>query len=85
MEAQKQLLDTRPARTDLTDRECAKLIGACLGGLVEMADVEAVRRAVIWWAVTDAAWEGFQLMKDQLVARAAQGQDWLPSSDVKKG
>jgi hypothetical protein len=69
----KQPLDTRPARTDLTDRECAKLIGACLGGLVEMADVDAVKRAVIWWAETEAAWDGFRLMQGQIAdARAAK-------------
>ena len=50
-------LDTKPARTDLTDRECAKLLGAVIAGLCQMAPSEAVRAAVRWWAETDAAWE----------------------------
>lgn len=49
-------LDPRPARTDMTDRECAKLLGAVIGGLAQQADIEAVRRAVRWWAETEDAW-----------------------------
>ncbi len=49
-------LDSRAARTDLTDRECAKLLGACIGGLVQMASLDDVRRAVRWWAENDEAW-----------------------------
>ena len=43
-------LDPAPARTDLTDRECAKLLGAAIGGLLQMASVEDVRAAVRWWS-----------------------------------
>lgn len=44
------------ARTDLTDRECSKIIGGLLGSLCTVADVDAVRRAVQWWAETPEAW-----------------------------
>jgi hypothetical protein len=70
----KQPLDTFPARTDLTDRECAKLIGACLGGLVQMADVDTVKRAIIWWAQTEKAWDGLRLTKVQLAAAMDEAQ-----------
>ena len=51
------MLDPRPARTDLTDRECSRIIGGLLGSLVGNApDVETVRRAVRWWAETDQVW-----------------------------
>jgi hypothetical protein len=49
-------LDKRDPRNDLTDRECAKLLGATIGGLITMSDVETVRRAIRWWAEDDAAW-----------------------------
>jgi len=52
-------LSCEAARTDLTDRECAKLIGSLLGGLVLMADRETVRAAVRWWAENDLAWSAF--------------------------
>lgn len=57
-------LSPKPARTDLTDRECAKLLGSCIGGLTLMADKQAVRDAVRWWAETDAAWDSM-LSNDQ--------------------
>jgi hypothetical protein len=44
-------LDTRPARTDLTSRECSKIIGSIIGGLILMAPRSALREAVTWWAV----------------------------------
>jgi hypothetical protein len=50
------MLDTRPARKDLTTRECAKLLGGTIGGLLEMADLETVRAAVKWWAEQEAVW-----------------------------
>lgn len=51
-----QALDSREARTDLTDRECVKTIGALLGGLLLMAPEEALRNAVMWYA---ANWDLF--------------------------
>ena len=53
-------MDPRPARTDLTDRECIRLIGGLIGGLTQMADVDTVRAAVRWWAETDEAWVALQ-------------------------
>ena len=44
------------ARTDLTDRECSKLLGSLIGGLCLMADKDTVRDAVRWWAGCDSAW-----------------------------
>lgn len=55
--SKKDKLDARPARMDLTSRECSKLIGALLGGLAQMADVDQLRIAVRWWAETDEAWQ----------------------------
>lgn len=51
------MLDTREPRNDLTDRECAKLLGGMIGGIVTMSSPEVVRAAMRWWAETDAAWE----------------------------
>jgi hypothetical protein len=50
-------LDARPARTDLTSRECVKLLGSLIGGLCEMADAATVRDAVRWLAMKDAFWQ----------------------------
>jgi hypothetical protein len=50
MAEEKIKLDTREARTDLTSRECSKLIGSTIGGLLLMASRKAIRDAVIWWA-----------------------------------
>ena len=46
-------LDAEPARSDLTDREAAKLFGSLIGGLIQMAGMNNVRRAVRWWAQQD--------------------------------
>lgn len=43
---------------NLTDRECAKIIGALLGSLCSMADPEDVRRAIEYWN-SDESWEKF--------------------------
>lgn len=60
-------LDPRPARTDLTDRECARIIGGLLGSLRGVAvDGETLRRAVRWWAESDDAWTAIE--KQQRVA-----------------
>ena len=44
-----KLLD-QPGRTDLTDRECANMIGGTLGALVRMTTPATLYRAVQWWA-----------------------------------
>ena len=56
-------LDPRPARKDLTDRECAKLLGGFLGVLIAGADVAAVKRAIDWWSENESAWTTFRKMK----------------------
>jgi hypothetical protein len=53
-------LSDKPARTDLTDRECSRIIGGVLGGLAGLTDLQALRRAVRWWAETDEAWKLFE-------------------------
>jgi len=56
-------LDSRPARTDLTDRECTKFLGAVLSGLLQMTDITTLRDAVRWWAEQDKAWEVLDLIQ----------------------
>jgi hypothetical protein len=56
----KKTLDPRPAR-QLTSRECAKILGGVIGGLIDTAKPEDVRAAVRWWAETDEAWEAFSI------------------------
>lgn len=52
-------LDPNPSR-ELTDRECCSLLGGIIGAMVRTSGVETVRRAVTWWASTDAAWHGLR-------------------------
>ena len=55
-------MDERPARSDLTDRECAKIIRGLLGSLSLMVcDQDTLRRAVQWWAETDDCWRSFEI------------------------
>jgi hypothetical protein len=53
-------LDSKPARLDLTDRECAKLLGGMIGALAEMAPLENVRAAIRWWAEHDDPWAALE-------------------------
>jgi len=59
-------LTPQPARTDLTDRECARIIGGLLGSLAGMTTPATVRRAVKWWAESNDAWAAI----GQIEARA---------------
>jgi hypothetical protein len=59
-------LDPRPRRADLTNRECASLLGAFISGLISnSASVAAVYDAVKWWAgpIAKPAWEGMTLQE----------------------
>ena len=56
----KNKLTNIPARTDLTDRECAKIIGGVIGGLCQLTCPMTVRAAVEWWAAEEHAWEVMQ-------------------------
>jgi hypothetical protein len=59
---------------NLSSRECAKLIGALLGGLVQQCDnVETVRDAIRWWAETTSAWE--------VLEQFANMSERLPNTD----
>jgi hypothetical protein len=53
----KKPLSTEASRTDMTDRECAAILGSIIGGLAHLSDVATVRNAVRWWAETDEAWQ----------------------------
>ena len=57
-------LSPEPTRTDLTDRECSKLLGSLLGGLCLMSDKQQVRNAVRWWAECDEAWSTMRTNKE---------------------
>lgn len=70
----KSPLSPLPRRADLTDRECASLIGGLLGSMVQNADIESVRNAVRWWAETDEAWEGLRVMAEAMRNIPAAGQ-----------
>jgi hypothetical protein len=71
-------LDTRPARKDLTDRECATLIGGLIGSLAQVAPIENIRRALQWWLEHEQPWreieEFSRLMQDGDSAVAASPQ-----------
>lgn len=59
---EKQVADTpklsdKPARMDLTDRECARFFSAIAGVLIQMAPVNDVRRGALWVANEDKFWE----------------------------
>lgn len=56
-------LSSEAARADLSDRECAKIVGSVIGGLVQMAPIENVRDAVRWWAENDDAWKAVSYLK----------------------
>jgi hypothetical protein len=59
-------LNTAPARTDLTDRECSRIIGGVLGALAGQCEsIESLRNAVRWWAETDAAWDAMRRAEEQ--------------------
>lgn len=49
-------LTKEQVRTDLTDRECARIIGGIIGSLCGMTNTDTVRNAIKWWALTDSAW-----------------------------
>lgn len=54
----KPKLDSHPPRLRrLTDREIADLLEPILEGFCRMVGVEKVRRAVMWWAGCDEAWD----------------------------
>lgn len=67
-------LHPREARTDLTDRECAKLLGSLIAGLTQMTDTETVRRAVIHWAASDQSWDILSALDFSVDQRRRRGE-----------
>lgn len=64
-------LDKYPARRDLTDRECAKILGGPIGQLMDMTQGNEVRDAVRWWAgLTDEQWAELRKAGQTAAARA---------------
>lgn len=64
---------TRPR---LDESNCRKFIGGQIGLLIntELADMETIRRAVVWWANTPEAWEAlYALLDPRGEANAAAG------------
>jgi hypothetical protein len=55
-------LSTKPVRTDLTDRECTSILGATIGGLMEMAPRENIEAAIQWWF--DHRKDGLDLLEE---------------------
>lgn len=78
-------LDAREVRKDLTDRECAKLIGALLGGLVQLADTATVRKAIAWWNENEAAWQVFEHLKAAKYEAARNLSRKLEKEKPKRG
>lgn len=84
-------LSSEPARTDLTDRECAKLLGSLIGGLCLMAPKDAVRAAVRWWAEADGVWPYLPKDTGAALSAAERGfadgsvHDRSDSSDDRRG
>lgn len=66
-------LTSKPARTDLTDRELTKFIGSVLSGLLSMTDLATLRNAVKWWAESDEAWRLLGFMKKEAVGEILLG------------
>jgi hypothetical protein len=56
-------LDKREARNDLTDREVAKIICGTLYSLVDLSDIETIKRAVQWIAEHDEVWQQMEMIK----------------------
>ena len=77
-------LDPRPAR-ELTDRECGKILGAVLGGLITMSNTKTVRAAVRWWADNDLAWEVMQANQDKIEQAALRMSQESLSQKLKRG
>lgn len=72
-------LSPMKCRTDLTDRECALIVGGLIGSLSEMADLSAVRRAIKWWAETDQAW--VQLVRAKAFASGMFPPECVPGEE----
>lgn len=70
----KKKLDPRPARTDLTDRECTKLICGLLGSMSLMAEVETLRESLRWLVETEDIWFSFKAQRAAILSALAESQ-----------
>lgn len=68
-------LSQEPRRCDLTDRECASIIGGLLGSLSQNSNLETVRNTVRWWAENDKAWE-FMRIGAETLKEPGLAQKW---------
>jgi hypothetical protein len=61
-----------PIRHDMTDRECAGILGGLIAGLAQLAPIDQVRNALAWWAETDEPWA--QIAQLRQIGAAALGR-----------
>lgn len=66
------MLNPNAARTDLTDRELAKIIGGLLGSLSQMCNLVDLRNAIKWWAENDKNWEMLEYAGNVAMKQAMQ-------------
>lgn len=59
-------LSPNAARTNLTDRECTKLLSGCIGSLLQMASLDDVRNAVRWFTDNEEFWTLMEKQKSML-------------------
>jgi hypothetical protein len=59
----------RPATIHLNEHVCIQLIGATLGSLASMTDIETLRGAIRWCAETDKAWLPFKRLNQKRMPR----------------
>lgn len=78
----KAKLDKREARTDLTSRECAKLIGGMLSGLAGMARAGEIKLALSWWAQHPEVVDAMFAHAGQL---EAVGEDIAATAEAAQG
>ncbi|MCJ7752203.1 MAG: hypothetical protein MUQ65_14145 [Armatimonadetes bacterium] len=84
-------LDTRPARTDLTSRECCKILSSQIFGLYTLFGDEVVAAVLAYYVDAEIVWGVIDAMKSEfpnrlLLERAKQergkflGEDMSPKS-----
>lgn len=56
-------LDDRPARNDLTSRECAKILAGTITALADQAAIDNVKLAIEWLARSESMWDALRKMK----------------------
>jgi len=52
-----------PATIHLNEEACLQFLGATIGTLAGMADIDTLRKAVKWWADTEKAWLPFKRLR----------------------